>query len=282
MTPGQKFRKAVVDNHPLQIPGVINAYNAIMATDLGFQALYLSGGGVANNSCGLPDLGITNLNDVLIDANRITDVTDVPLLVDIDTGFGHELGIERCIKSLIKARVGAVHIEDQVDEKRCGHLDGKKLVSPQEMVDRIKACVDARSDDSFVIMARTDAFAVEGIDAMLERLAAYEAAGADMLFVEALPELELYQKVADITQLPFLANMTEFGKTPLFTTQQLHEVGVSMVLYPRTIDRVMSQAAVDTMQTILADGTQQSCVDKMQTRAQLYDFLKNKTGFSAS
>lgn len=280
MTPGQKFREAVVKHKPLQIPGVINAYNAMMATELGFQALYLSGGGVANNSCGLPDLGITNLNDILTDVNRITDVTEIPLLVDIDTGFGHELGIKRCIKSMIKAGVAAVHIEDQVDQKRCGHLDGKQLISQQEMVDRLKACIDARTDSSFVIMARTDAFAVEGLEATFERLAAYEAAGADMLFLEALPELKLYQQFAEKTQLPLLANMTEFGKTPLFTASQLAEVGVSMVLYPRTIDRVMSQAAVDTMTIILNQGTQQSCVANMQTRAQLYDFLKNKTGYS--
>ena len=245
MTPGQKFREAVVKHKPLQIPGVINAYNAMMATELGFQALYLSGGGVANNSCGLP-----------------------------------ELGIKRCIKSMIKAGVAAVHIEDQVDQKRCGHLDGKQLISQQEMVDRLKACIDARTDSSFVIMARTDAFAVEGLEATFERLAAYEAAGADMLFLEALPELKLYQQFAEKTQLPLLANMTEFGKTPLFTASQLAEVGVSMVLYPRTIDRVMSQAAVDTMTIILNQGTQQSCVANMQTRAQLYDFLKNKTGYS--
>lgn len=280
MSPGKKFRLAVKTHQPLQIPGVINAYNAMMATELGFAALYLSGGGVANNSCGLPDLGITNLNDVLIDASRITDATDLPLLVDIDTGFGAELGIARCIRSMIKAGVAAVHIEDQIDAKRCGHLDGKQLVSTAEMVLRIKACVDARTDDSFVIMARTDAFAVEGQQAMFDRLQAYAEAGADMLFLEALPELNIYEQFTQQCKLPVLANMTEFGKTPLFTAKQLAQAGVAMVLYPRTIDRVMSQAAVDTMKTILADGTQAACVDKMQTRAELYEFLKNKVGFN--
>ena len=272
-TQGNKFREAVIENNPLQIPGVINAYCAMMASSLGFKALYLSGGGVANNSYGLADVGITNLSEVLIDAKRITDVTDTPLLVDIDTGFGGPLNINRTIKEMIKAGVAAVHIEDQVEAKKCGHLDDKKLVSKQEMVDRIKSCVDARYDESFVIMARTDAYAVEGLEKTIDRALAYQEAGADMLFLEALPDIKFYTECKKHLQVPILANMTEFGKTELYTAKELALVGVSMVLYPRTIDRVMSQAAIDTMKTLLDEGCQKNCIDKMQTRDQLYKFL---------
>ncbi len=270
---GEGFREAVNVEKPLQIVGVINAYCAMMAERVGFRALYLSGGGVANASFGLPDLGITDLHDVLEDARRIVSVTNVPILVDIDTGFGGAFNIARTIKELIRIGVAAVHIEDQVAQKRCGHRPNKELVETQEMTDRIKACVDARTDEKFVIMARTDAFANEGLGKAIERANAYVEAGADMIFAEALTDLAQYRPFCEAVKVPVLANMTEFGKTKLYTSDELALVGVSMVLYPRSLERAMSKAAFNVLKDIRANKTQEKSVASMQTREELYDFL---------
>ena len=272
-SPGTKLRQAVAANHPLQVVGAVNAYHAIMAEKTGHQAIYLSGGGVAASSLGTPDLGISTLADVLEDARRITDASSLPLLVDIDVGWGGAFNIARCIREMIRTDVAGVHIEDQVMQKRCGHRPNKAIVSSAEMVDRIKAAVDARSDENFVVMARTDALAVEGMDAAIERAQACVAAGADMIFPEAMTELEQYQQFVDAVQVPVLANITEFGATPLFTTEQLASVGVSLVLYPLSAFRAASLAALNVYQHILSDGSQQHVVDSMQTRMELYDFL---------
>ena len=273
LTPGGKFRQAVELNNPLQVVGTVNAYSAIMAQKCGHKAIYLSGGGVAASSLGTPDLGITTLKDVLEDARRITDSSSLPLLVDIDTGWGGAFNIARAIREMIRADVAAIHIEDQVMQKRCGHRPNKAIVSPAEMVDRIKAAVDARSDDKFVIMARTDALAIEGLDAAIERAVACVEAGADMIFPEAMTELKQYRRFVDAVGVPVLANITEFGATPLYTSEQLASVGVKMSLYPLSAFRAMSLAALNVYQHILADGSQQNVVDTMQTRMELYDYL---------
>ncbi len=270
---GSRFRAALAAETPLQIVGTINAYHARMATRTGYRAIYLSGGGVAAGSLGLPDLGISTLDDVLTDIRRITDVVDTPLLVDIDTGFGSAFNIQRTIKSLHKFGAAACHIEDQVQAKRCGHRPGKAIVSKEEMADRIKAATDARSDPAFVIMARTDALAVEGLDAAIERACAYVEAGADMIFPEAMTELGMYRQFADAVKVPILANITEFGSTPLFTVEELTSANVRMVLYPLSAFRAMNAAALKVYGAIRADGTQQSVVETMQTRAELYEFL---------
>ena len=273
MNQGEKFRLAVVNAKPLQIVGTINAYCAMMAEQVGHQAIYLSGGGVANASYGLPDLGITSLNDVLEDVRRITAATTLPLLVDIDTGFGGAFNIAKTIKEMERANAAAVHMEDQVSQKRCGHRPNKSIVSTQEMVDRIKAAVDARTDDSFVIMARTDALAVEGIDSAIERSQAYIEAGADMLFPEAINTLQQYQQFTQVIDVPILANITEFGQTPLFSTTELAECNVDMVLYPLSAFRAMNQAALNVYQSLLSEGHQKEVVNSMQTREQLYSYL---------
>lgn len=272
-SPGTRFRAALESEKPLQIAGAITAYAARMAEATGFKALYLSGGGVAANSLGVPDLGISSLEDVLIDVRRITDATSLPLLVDIDTGWGSAFNIARTIRSMIKAGAAAVHIEDQVGTKRCGHRPGKEVVSPQEMVDRIKAAVDAKTDDQFVIIARTDALAMEGIDAALERVQAYVEAGADMIFPEAVKDLSLYQRFRTAANVPVLANITEFGQTPLYTTEELGAVGVDMVLYCCAAYRAMNAAALKVYETIRSQGTQKSVLPLMQTRDELYKFL---------
>lgn len=272
-TAGARFRQALIDNNPLQVVGTINAYTALMAERVGHQAIYLSGAGVANASYGLPDLGITSLNDVLEDVRRITSATSVPLLVDIDTGWGSAFNIARSVKDMTKAGAAAVHIEDQVAAKRCGHRPNKAIVSQQEMVDRVKAAVDARTDDSFVIMARTDALAVEGMNAAIDRAAACVEAGADAIFPEALTELEQYKTLTKVIKVPVLANITEFGQTPLFNKVELAESGVAMVLYPLSAARAMNKAALNVYQTLLDTGCQESVVDTMQTRNELYDFL---------
>ena len=273
MVAGAKFRAAVEAEKPLQVAGAINAYAARMAERVGFKALYLSGGGVAANSLGMPDLGISTLEDVLIDVRRITDVTTLPLLVDIDTGWGSAFNIARTIRSMIKAGAAAVHIEDQVGAKRCGHRPGKEVVAKEEMVDRVKAAVDARTDPSFVIMARTDALAVEGIDAAIDRAVAYVEAGADMIFPEAMTELAMYRRFRSAVTVPILANITEFGQTPLFTTDELRFADVDIVLYCCSAYRAMNAAALNVYRTIRREGTQKSVVPLMQTRAELYDFL---------
>ena len=272
-SPGTRFRNAVDTERPLQIAGAINSYVARMAEATGFRALYLSGGGVAANSLGMPDLGISTMEDVLIDIRRITEVTTLPLLVDIDTGWGGAFNIARTIRSMIKAGAGAVHIEDQVGTKRCGHRPGKELVSKQEMVDRVKTAVDARTDPGFVIMARTDALAVEGIEAAIDRALAYVEAGADMIFPEAITELSMYQTFKSAVKVPILANITEFGQTPLFTTQELGSVGVDMVLYCCSAYRAMNAAALKVYESIREEGTQKSVVPLMQSRADLYKYL---------
>jgi methylisocitrate lyase len=269
--PGIRFRKALAEESPLQIVGTINANHALLAKRAGFKAIYLSGGGVAAGSLGVPDLGITGLEDVLIDVRRITDVCDTPLLVDIDTGFGASaFNIARSVRSINKAGAAAIHIEDQVGAKRCGHRPNKELVSKAEMVDRIKAAVDARIDDSFVVMARTDSLAVEGIDAALERAHAYLEAGADALFPEAITDLATYKKFTDSIKVPVLANITEFGMTPIFTTDELAKVGVAIVLYPLSAFRAMNKAAENVYETIQKDGSQKAVLDTMQTREELY------------
>lgn len=270
---GARFKAALQNEKPLQIVGTINAYTALMAEKTGFKALYLSGAGVANASYGLPDLAITTLNDVLIDATRITSATDVPLLVDIDTGFGGAFNIARTIKEMIKAGVAAVHIEDQVLQKRCGHRPNKAIVSQAEMVDRIKAAVDAKTDPNFVIMARTDALAVEGLSAAVERAAACIEAGADMIFAEALTDISMYQHFQAACKAPILANMTEFGQSPLYHKDELGKNGVDMVLYPLSAFRAMNQAALNVYQCIKTEGSQQQQVAHMQNREDLYQFL---------
>jgi methylisocitrate lyase len=270
---GAKFRAAVEAERPLQVIGAINAYHARLAERVGYRAAYLSGGGVAAGSLGLPDLGISTLDDVLTDVRRITDVCGLPLLVDADTGFGGAFNIARTVKSLIKFGAGAMHIEDQVQAKRCGHRPGKEIVAKEEMTDRIKAAVDARTDPSFVIMARTDALAVEGLEAAIERALACVEAGADMIFPEAVTELAIYAKFADAVKVPVLANITEFGKTPLFTVDELRSAGVGLVLYPLSAFRAMNKAALMVYETVRREGTQKSVVGAMQTREELYDYL---------
>ncbi|HCH7935701.1 MULTISPECIES: methylisocitrate lyase [Providencia] len=271
---GQKFRDAVTQESPLQLVGTINANHALLAKQAGYKAIYLSGGGVAAGSLGMPDLGISTLDDVLIDIRRITDVCDLPLLVDADIGFGPSaFNVARTVKSFCKAGAAGLHIEDQVGAKRCGHRPNKEIVSTQEMVDRIKAAVDARTDDSFVIMARTDALAVEGIDAALERAHAYIEAGADMLFPEAITELSMYQRFTSNTSAPVLANLTEFGQTPLFTLDELRSVGIAIALYPLSAFRAMNKAAEQVYSTLRKEGTQESVIPLMQTREELYQSI---------
>lgn len=273
-SPGARFRAALAAEKPLQVVGAINAYHARLAERTGFKAIYLSGGGVAAGSLGLPDLGISNLDDVLTDVRRITDVCALPLLVDVDTGFGASaFNIARTTKSLIKFGAAAMHIEDQVGAKRCGHRPGKELVTTDEMVDRVKAAADARTDPAFVIMARTDALAVEGLDAAIERACRYVEAGADMIFPEAMTELSMYTKFVEAVTMPVLANITEFGSTPLFTVEELRSADVSLVLYPLSAFRAMNKAALNVYAHIRQDGTQKNVVESMQTRAELYDFL---------
>ena len=272
-SPGARFRQAIKDHSPLQVVGTVNAYCAMMAEQTGHHAIYLSGGGVANASYGLPDLGMTDLNDVLEDVRRITAASSLPLLVDIDTGFGGAFNIARTIQQMEKAGAAAVHIEDQVQQKRCGHRPNKAIVSQAEMVDRIKACVDARYDDNFVIMARTDALAVEGMDSAIERAVACVEAGADMIFPEAMLTLEQYREFVDAVKVPVLANITEFGATPLFSREELASAGVDIVLYPLSAFRAMNQAALNVYQHLLNDGHQRNVVDTMQTRMDLYDVL---------
>jgi methylisocitrate lyase len=267
-----RLRRAVAEESPLQVVGAINAYHAMMAERVGYRAIYLSGGGVAAASYGLPDLGMTSLNDVLADVRRITYVTELPLLVDIDTGWGSAFNIARTVKEMIRAGAAGAHIEDQVLAKRCGHRPGKAIVPKEEMVDRVKAAVDARSDD-FVIMARTDALAVEGMDAAIERAVACVEAGADMVFPEAIRDLEQYRQFVDAVGVPVLANITEFGSTPLFTTEQLGGAGVGLVLYPLSAFRAMNKAALAVYEAIRREGTQQNVVELMQTRMELYDYL---------
>jgi len=272
LTPGARFRTALEQEQPLQIMGAINAYSAMMAEQTGYRTLYLSGAGVANASYGLPDLGMTSLNDVLIDVRRITGATDLPLLVDADTGWGNAFNISRMVKEMIRAGAAGIHIEDQVQSKRCGHRPGKAIVTQAEMADRIKAAVDARSDD-FVIMARTDALAVEGMSAAIDRALACVEAGADMIFPEAVNDLAQYNEFSTAVNVPVLANITEFGATPLFTTEQLASAGVAMVLYPLSAFRAMNAAALNVYQVIRQQGTQQAVIDSMQSRADLYEFL---------
>jgi len=272
LSAGAAFRQAVREEAPLQVVGAINANHALLAQRAGFRAIYLSGGGVAAGSLGLPDLGISGLEDVLIDVRRITDVCDLPLLVDVDTGFGASaFNVARTVKSLIKAGAGAMHIEDQVGAKRCGHRPGKEIVSKAEMVDRIKAAVDARTDENFVIMARTDALAVEGMDAALERAIACVEAGADMIFPEAMTELSMYKRFVDAVKVPVLANITEFGSTPLFTVEELKTADVGLVLYPLSAFRAMNKAAENVYGAIRRDGTQKAVLETMQTREELYE-----------
>ncbi|MGI4719198.1 MAG: methylisocitrate lyase [Janthinobacterium lividum] len=272
LSAGAAFRKAVQEESPLQVVGAINANHALLAKRAGFKAIYLSGGGVAAGSLGLPDLGISGLEDVLIDVRRITDVCDLPLLVDVDTGFGASaFNVARTVRSLEKAGAAACHIEDQVGAKRCGHRPGKEIVSKDEMVDRVKAAADARTDADFVIMARTDALAVEGLDAAIERAVACVEAGADMIFPEAMTSLEMYKQFADAVKVPVLANITEFGSTPLFTVEELKSAHVGLVLYPLSAFRAMNKAAENVYTAIRRDGTQQAVLDTMQTRAELYD-----------
>ena len=273
MTPGEKFRLALSENKPLQVVGTINAYCAMLAETAGHRAIYLSGGGVANASFGLPDLGITTLADVTEDVQRICNATDLPLLVDIDTGWGGAFNISRTIKNIEKAGAAGVHIEDQVSQKRCGHRPNKSIVSKSEMIDRIKAAVDGKKDSKFMVMARTDALAVEGIDAALDRALGCVEAGADAIFPEAILDLEQYKLFTEAIDVPVLANITEFGKTPLYTRDQLRDAGVSIVLYPLSAFRAMSKAALDVYQTIADKGSQTEAVNLMQTRDELYETL---------
>lgn len=273
-SPGQAFRAALSKENPLQIVGTINANHALLAQRAGYQAIYLSGGGVAAGSLGLPDLGISTLDDVLTDIRRITDVCPLPLLVDADIGFGSSaFNVARTVKSISKAGAAALHIEDQIGAKRCGHRPNKAIVSKEEMVDRIRAAVDARTDPNFVIMARTDALAVEGLEAAIERAQAYVEAGADMLFPEAITELAMYRQFADAVQVPILANITEFGATPLFTTDELRSANVAMALYPLSAFRAMNRAAEKVYNVLRHEGTQKSVIDIMQTRNELYESI---------
>ena len=274
LSPGAQLRVAMQEERPLQCVGAVNAYHARMAERIGFKAVYLSGGGVAAGSLGLPDLGISNLEDVLTDVRRITDACPLPLLVDADTGFGASaFNIARTVKSLVKFGAAGCHIEDQVGAKRCGHRPGKELVSPQEMADRVKAAVDAKTDPDFVVVARTDALAVEGLQAAIDRACACVEAGADMIFPEAITELSMYKKFADAVKVPILANITEFGATPLFTTDELKSANVAMALYPLTAFRAANAAALKVYQTLRKEGTQKNVIDIMQTRNDLYDYL---------
>ena len=274
MSQGQKFRQALKDEKPLQVVGAINAYHATLAKASGFRAIYLSGGGVAAGSLGLPDLGISNLDDVLTDVRRITDVCDLPLLVDVDTGFGASaFNVARTVKSLVKFGAGAMHIEDQVGAKRCGHRPGKELVSQQEMVDRIKAAVDARTDPAFFVIARTDALASEGLERAVERAVACVEAGADGIFPEAITDLAMYKRFKDAVKVPTLANITEFGKTPLFSVEELRATGTDIVLYPLSAFRAMNQAALNVYGHIRKDGHQKNVVGTMQSRDDLYKYL---------
>ena len=274
MSAGKRFREALSQEKPLQIVGTINAYHALMARRAGYRAIYLSGGGVAAGSLGMPDLGISNLDDVLTDIRRITDVCDLPLLVDVDTGFGASaFNVARTTRSLIKFGAAAMHIEDQVGAKRCGHRPGKELVSKDEMADRIKAAVDARTDSGFVIMARTDALANEGLESALSRAISYVEAGADMIFPEAITDLPMYKRFAEAVKVPILANITEFGKSPLFTVEELRSANVAMILYPLTAFRAMNKAALRAYQQLRKTGTQKALIADMQTREELYDIL---------
>lgn len=272
---GARFRQALQEESPLQIIGAINAYAGLMAKQVGFRALYLAGAGVANASYGLPDLGVTTINDVLTDLRKLSDATDLPILVDVDTGFGGAYSIARLVRGLIKDGAGAMHMEDQVALKRCGHRPGKEIVSKDEMLDRIKAAVDARYDENFVIVARTDALAIEGLDGAIDRASAYIEAGADMIFAEAFTELDQYRKLADALNKPYsvLANITEFSKTPSFTTDELRDAGVSAALYPLSATRAMNAAALKVYETVRAEGTQKDVLNIMQTREDLYSFL---------
>jgi methylisocitrate lyase len=273
ISPGQRFRQAVKDESPLQVVGAINAYSAKLAEATGYKALYISGGGVAASSCGIPDLGITSLEDVLIDLRRITDVTELPVLVDIDTGWGGAFNIARTVKAMIKGGAAAVHIEDQVAQKRCGHRPNKSIVSQAEMVDRVRAAADAKTDSDFVVMARTDALAVEGMQSAIDRACACVEAGADMIFPEAMTELSQYREFVEAVNVPVLANITEFGSTPLFTTKELASAGVSMALYPLSAFRAQSRAALNVYQSLREEGTQKKVIDIMQPRMELYDYL---------
>ena len=270
---GRGLRDTLAIENPLQVVGTINAYSALMAERVGFRSIYLSGGGVANASYGLPDIGMTTLNDVLEDVRRITNTTELPLLVDADTGWGNAFMIAKTIRQMIRADAAGIHIEDQVQAKRCGHRPNKEIVSAAEMVDRLKAAADAKTDPDFVLMARTDAAAIEGIDGAIDRSRRYVEAGADMIFAEALTELDQYRKFANAVGVPILANITEFGKTPLYTIEELKAAGVSLVLYPLSAFRAMSAAALNVYQTLRREGTQKSVIDAMQTRAELYELL---------
>ena len=272
-SPGQSFRSAIAEESPLQVMGAITAYAGLMAKRTGYKALYLSGGGVAANSLGMPDLGISTMEDVLTDARRIVDATGLPLLVDIDTGWGGAFNIARTIRSFERIGVAAVHMEDQVGQKRCGHRPGKEVVSLQEMTDRVKAAVDAKTDASFVLMARTDAAAVEGLDSAIERAVAYVEAGADMIFPEAMSSLDDYRKFKAAVKVPILANLTEFGSTPFYTTDELRDAGVDIALYCCGAYRAMNKAALNFYETVRREGTQKNIIDTLQTRAELYDFL---------
>ncbi|MCC2636537.1 MAG: methylisocitrate lyase [Moraxellaceae bacterium] len=273
LTAGARFRKAIAEEKPLQVMGTVNAYAAMMATQVGYRAIYLSGAGVANYSYGLPDLGITSLDDVLIDVRRITAAVDTPLLVDIDTGWGGAFNIGRTIKEMTKAGAAAVHIEDQVAQKRCGHRPNKEIVAVDEMVDRVKAAVDAKTDASFVVMARTDSLQKEGLNGVIDRISAYVEAGADAIFAEAMTDITMYRKVCDAVKVPVLANITEFGDTPYYTTTELGEQGIAMVLYPLSATRAMQKAALAVYEAVRRDGTQVNVLDSMQKRKELYEFL---------
>lgn len=273
LSAGTRFRAALTEESPLQVMGAITAYAGLMARRVGYKALYLSGGGVAANSLGMPDLGISTMEDVLIDARRIVEATQLPLLVDIDTGWGGAFNIARTIRAFIRTGVAAVHMEDQVGQKRCGHRPGKEVVPTGEMVDRVKAAVDARTDDSFVIMARTDAAAVEGVDSAIERACAYVEAGADMIFPEAMKSLDDYRRFKLAVKVPILANLTEFGSTPFYTTDELRGVGVDIALYCCGAYRAMNKAALGFYETVRREGTQKRIIDRLQTRDELYDFL---------
>lgn len=270
---GRRFRDAIASEKPLQVMGTVNAYAAMMATQVGYKAIYLSGAGVANYSYGLPDLGLTSLEDVLIDARRITSVTDTPLLVDIDTGWGGAFNISRTVTEMIRAGVAAVHIEDQVAQKRCGHRPNKEIVPVGEMVDRVKAAVDAKTDSEFVVMARTDSLQKEGLNGVIDRISAYVEAGADAIFAEAMTDITMYRQVCDAVNVPVLANITEFGDTPYYTTQELGEQGISMVLYPLSGTRAMQKAALAVYEAVRKEGTQVNVLDLMQQRKELYEFL---------
>ena len=273
LSAGRRFRDAIASEKPLQVMGTVNAYAAMMATQVGYKAIYLSGAGVANYSYGLPDLGLTSLEDVLIDARRITSVTDTPLLVDIDTGWGGAFNISRTVTEMIRAGVAAVHIEDQVAQKRCGHRPNKEIVPIGEMVDRVKAAVDAKTDSEFVVMARTDSLQKEGLNGVIDRISAYVEAGADAIFAEAMTDITMYRQVCDAVNVPVLANITEFGDTPYYTTQELSEQGISMVLYPLSGTRAMQKAALAVYEAVRKEGTQVNVLDLMQKRKELYEFL---------